>query len=497
MAGTISLVDLLGSLRTGAAAGRSAQGSVDGDFSTLLAGLRGQGTAVATLATGVETLGRAIGAGNGAAGVQQAGATAQELLATRVRLAGGLRAFEAATLQALREVDAGGQAGQQAGQDILQGAAQALGAFLGQADAVLGTDSVARLDAALKALTAQDGGPDGTKAGATESKAGEATGDPAALAGALFALVAQSLGLVRPVVDVQPTRSHLLLGAALPVGAPDDATAGAAPETPPVTSAVKLAPTPADAPARSVTPLVRTLVQAGADAHAHAHAEVHSAAKKDTLVPKGPADPFAQMLGTPIDSAGQAGPGQNAAVQAAAVQSGAGMTTGQVAGTPAAAVTSAAAAQSGPAAQVPAAAFAGFVSTQIRSAGVQDGVTRIALQPRGLGEIEVDMRRDDSGRLNVVLRVENPMVLAALRGDQARLAEILSASGMAGQGGSGQPGATLDFQSFGRQGKQDRPARGGTIGTVAATGDSTAEAETPGTSAAQGRIGRDALDITI
>lgn len=495
MAGTISLVDLLGSLRTGAAAGRSTQGSVDGDFSTLLAGLKGQGTAAATLATGVETLGRAIGAGNGAAGVQQAGATAQELLATRVRLAGGLRAFEAATLQALREVDAGGQAGQQAGQDILQGAAQALGAFLGQADAVLGTDSVARLDAALKALTAQDGGPDATKANVSESKGGDVTGDPAALAGALFALVAQSLGLVRPAVDVQPTRSHLLLGAALPVGAPDDATAGAPPDTPPAASAVKLAPTPADAPASSVTPLIRTLVQAGTDAHAHA--EVHSAAKKDTLVPKGPADPFAQMLGTPIDGAGQAVPGQNAAVQAAAVQSGAGMTTGQVAGTPAAAVTSAAAAQSGPAAQVPAAAFAGFVSTQIRSAGVQDGVTRIALQPRGLGEIEVDMRRDDSGRLNVVLRVENPMVLAALRGDQARLAEILSASGMAGQGGSGQPGATLDFQSFGRQGKQDRPARGGTIGTVAATGDSTAEAETPGTSAAQGRIGRDALDITI
>ncbi|MFU8863076.1 MAG: flagellar hook-length control protein FliK [Rhodobacterales bacterium] len=77
----------------------------------------------------------------------------------------------------------------------------------------------------------------------------------------------------------------------------------------------------------------------------------------------------------------------------------------------------------------PASGFARNLAQQIRHAKFTDGHTRITLAPRGLGEIEIDMRPDEAGKLRIVLRAENAAVLHALRGDRDGLLLTLTESG--------------------------------------------------------------------
>lgn len=93
----------------------------------------------------------------------------------------------------------------------------------------------------------------------------------------------------------------------------------------------------------------------------------------------------------------------------------------------------------------PPSGFARNLVQQIRSASFTGGQTRIALAPRGLGEIEIDMRPDESGRLRIILRAENPAVLQALRGDRDGLLLALS------DGGAGVEDADLEFEDFSRR----------------------------------------------
>lgn len=79
--------------------------------------------------------------------------------------------------------------------------------------------------------------------------------------------------------------------------------------------------------------------------------------------------------------------------------------------------------------QPPASGFARNLVQQIRTAKFVDGHTRISLAPRGLGEIEIDMRPDEAGKLRIILRAENPAVLHALRGDRDGLLLTLTESG--------------------------------------------------------------------
>ncbi len=99
--------------------------------------------------------------------------------------------------------------------------------------------------------------------------------------------------------------------------------------------------------------------------------------------------------------------------------------------------------------QPPASGFARNLAQQIRSAKFTDGQTRIALAPRGLGEIEIDMQPDEAGKLRIVLRAENPAVLQALRGDRDGLLLALTESG------ADVRDADLGFEDFSRrQGRQ-------------------------------------------
>ena len=81
------------------------------------------------------------------------------------------------------------------------------------------------------------------------------------------------------------------------------------------------------------------------------------------------------------------------------------------------------------------------VRAQIAGVRLSEGRTRIELTPRGLGDIEIDLRQD-GGQLRVVLRAENPAVLAGLRMDREGLVAMLRDGGVALGDGA------LSFESF-------------------------------------------------
>lgn len=124
----------------------------------------------------------------------------------------------------------------------------------------------------------------------------------------------------------------------------------------------------------------------------------------------------------------------------------------------------------------PTSGFARNVVQQIRGASFVDGHTRIALAPRGLGEIEIDMRADEAGKLRVVLRAENPAVLQALRGDRDGLLLALA------DGGAGAEDAELEFEDFSRRQQRDPEFADATPGrkTDADPDDTTLIAAPPG-----------------
>lgn len=119
---------------------------------------------------------------------------------------------------------------------------------------------------------------------------------------------------------------------------------------------------------------------------------------------------------------------------------------------------------------------------QIRKTSFSEGTTRIELTPRGLGGLEIELQPAEAGKLRVVIRAENPMVLQALRSDGDTLMSML------GGRGSGQNGAELDFQQSGRN------AGGHTFGQTAGSSAEEEEevaapvAERTGAIAGDGRL---------
>ena len=57
-----------------------------------------------------------------------------------------------------------------------------------------------------------------------------------------------------------------------------------------------------------------------------------------------------------------------------------------------------------------------------------EGRTRVELNPKGLGNIDIDVIADADGDLKVTVRVENPAVLNSLRDGQTILSEALGMS---------------------------------------------------------------------
>lgn len=78
---------------------------------------------------------------------------------------------------------------------------------------------------------------------------------------------------------------------------------------------------------------------------------------------------------------------------------------------------------------------------QIQTANLGEGRTRVDLTPRGLGAVSIDLSTQTDGAVSVVVRVENPTVLSALRDARDMLEIVLGVS----------DGGSLDFQDFGQQ----------------------------------------------
>ncbi len=128
--------------------------------------------------------------------------------------------------------------------------------------------------------------------------------------------------------------------------------------------------------------------------------------------------------------------------------------------------------------------FAGAVVSQISSAEIGEGSTRIELSPRGLGTIEVEVTTGSDGALKVVVRAENPAVLNALREERDLLAQVLG----------GLDTGSLDLQSFSDGNEQQSQGERSARPAMSAGGESTATGAEPAP-VHKAEIGGGRLDI--
>ena len=134
--------------------------------------------------------------------------------------------------------------------------------------------------------------------------------------------------------------------------------------------------------------------------------------------------------------------------------------------------------------------FARVLGEQVRRSSFSEGRTRIELAPRGLGDIEIDLRQEEAGRLRVVLRAENPAVLQAFRADRDMLLNIL------GDSGARVEDADLELMDFGGHGERGDTNRDDSDGGAPRVSAAGAEADRgresgpadPGADLAEGRV---------
>jgi hypothetical protein len=102
------------------------------------------------------------------------------------------------------------------------------------------------------------------------------------------------------------------------------------------------------------------------------------------------------------------------------------------------------------------------------------GETIVRLNPHGLGLIEVSVHERQDGGLDVALRVQNPMVLEAMRHERDAVAQAMSSAQ-----GNGSGSLSMDlFQSGTGQRGAEPEARGGFLAASADAGTEPAEAQT-------------------
>ncbi|SDG46404.1 flagellar hook-length control protein FliK [Sulfitobacter delicatus] len=97
------------------------------------------------------------------------------------------------------------------------------------------------------------------------------------------------------------------------------------------------------------------------------------------------------------------------------------------------------------------------VAQQIRSFETGDNKMRFSLSPYGMGEIEIEVVRSESGRMQIAMTTETASVLNLLRQDREQLLDALQSRGISADN------ADLDFQTFGERGRQDGRAPEGFV----------------------------------
>lgn len=90
----------------------------------------------------------------------------------------------------------------------------------------------------------------------------------------------------------------------------------------------------------------------------------------------------------------------------------------------------------------PARSFSQNIASQIQGRTINEGITRIELSPRGLGNVIIELQTKETGDIQIVVKAENPAVLHALRTDREMLLSILSNEV------SAQDGVDLEFEEF-------------------------------------------------
>lgn len=87
------------------------------------------------------------------------------------------------------------------------------------------------------------------------------------------------------------------------------------------------------------------------------------------------------------------------------------------------------------------------VAQQIRGFETSDNKLRFALSPYGMGDIEIEVVRLESGRMQIAMTTESAAVLNVLRQDREQLLEALQSRGLDADS------ADLDFQTFDDRGR--------------------------------------------
>lgn len=87
------------------------------------------------------------------------------------------------------------------------------------------------------------------------------------------------------------------------------------------------------------------------------------------------------------------------------------------------------------------------VSQQIRSLDTGDNKLRFSLSPYGMGEIEIEVVRNEAGRMQIAMTTESASVLNLLRQDREQLLDALQSRGISAEN------ADLDFQTFDDRGR--------------------------------------------
>ena len=93
------------------------------------------------------------------------------------------------------------------------------------------------------------------------------------------------------------------------------------------------------------------------------------------------------------------------------------------------------------------------VSQQIRGLDTTDNKLRFSLSPYGMGEIEIEVVRSETGRMQIAMTTESASVLNMLRQDREHLLDALQSRGISADN------ADLDFQTYddrGRNGGQQQ-----------------------------------------
>lgn len=97
----------------------------------------------------------------------------------------------------------------------------------------------------------------------------------------------------------------------------------------------------------------------------------------------------------------------------------------------------------------PASPLVKSVADQVSRQANDDGKLTLHLRPHGMGLIEMEVNRDQNGRAEIIMRVQNPMVLDALRAERTAMLDLIGSQGS---------GDSLDLDLY--RGGDDRDDQG-------------------------------------